>query len=873
MLITSLIKNIKKTVIVWLVIFGFFWLSSNIYHVQAQEEPSITVSPETQQVTKQDAIVDLSVTLDVILNFLYVILWPMLAITGMALDNTLVYGSVFHLDQILRQIWTVVMYLSFVFLWVMILRDIAKAAIQGGDIQTIIKKWVPNWIIAGILIPMSWFLMWVVIDLSTIAIYQVWNIPLTIMQTNSNLDQKLLEIHSTIDLNSAIKPSEQGWFRYSTYYSCQQENFIPCRIENYKITKWLQEDYIDQFIIGNKMTSWSISTEYCVMTPTQLYKLNYQWNGTWSYTTITWTAFTKWIQDGQIKMNSCNSVKNIIESSQTMVWPLYTIYWSLLNFASINNTDSWKSVEAEAVIFLIKTIVGLLLIIPLIWLAVMSIWRVGMLWLAIAFSPIIIMFKLFKWSNDTLWKIQWSMNFKWWIDAKFDLKNIISLIFQPVLTVFALGLSLILLTATTSMLTPSTSDQNPSTTSQLLKSFNMETRIDEKNNTQCLDVEWYVTTCVTDFPSKFSSTVFADYFSWIIANIIGILVMRNLLFASMKWNGITDNMVWAVEKVGNNFLKNNIPIFWWYSYDSVFGDEGISKVFGAITDKFTEDKTADRAQVLKKRIESRTDGTFNKMDNDIKFETPIWPDNKPITDQSIIKAEASSSFANKVWKLDTSKGVYLSEDDLSNLKSYKNIWGYTGNNLAEYLGDKKFWEFMNTTPEWNGLLNDWLNIKDKKDVSKLVWEKNIETFMTNIHNQWNLLELKSGEKDGHKVAAKVTPESWWSRVVLYYADIGTKDGKEIYEKINTTNIDKKNISTINSFIESYPHMWDDTKKIYQDELGYNIDETNKKIKLVNTINNQSNNPPRPTNQNWNNTDPAEQVDDSMLDIDLDDDSE
>lgn len=841
MLINKRLKNIKKVIFVWLLGFTFFWLSWSFQYVHATGSTSNQVQ---QEQAKKDSLAELSVTLDVFLNFLYIVLWPMLAITGMALDNTLVYGSVFHLDQILRQIWTVVMYLSFVMLWVTILWDLAKDAIGWKDISTKVKEGIPRWIWAGILIPMSWFLMGVVIDLSTIAIYQVWNIPLTIMQTDSNLDQKLLEAHSTVDLNSAIWVSSEWGFRYSTYYSCQEENFVPCKISNYQVNQQSQLDYINQFASSSKIDVWSINTEYCVMTPTQLYKLNYQWWWTWAYTSITWENFIKWLQDGQVKMSSCNGIKDIIQRSQTMVWPLYTIYWSLLNFASINHTDSSKPIEAEVVIFLIKSIVWLLLIIPLIWLAVMSIWRVGMLWLAIAFSPLIVMFQLFK-NNKKLSELQWNMNFKWWIDAKFSLSNIIKLIFQPVLTVFALGLSLILLSATTSMLTPDTAEQNQTATNQLLRSFDMETSFDEKNNSQCLTIEWYTTTCVTDFPEKFSSTVFADYFSWIIANIIGILVMRNLLFASMKWNEITDNMVWAVEKVWNNFLKNNIPAFGWFTYESMFGDEGISKTFKAITDKFTEDQTAGRAQTIKKRIESRTDGTFNKMNNDIKYTVPKWADGKDITDEKQILASASENFTKKVSEMDFSKWVQLSENDLSNLGDYKRIWWYSGANLAEWMWDKRFWDFMNATPEWNGLLQNWLSIKDKKEIGKMVWEKYVDAFINNKNNAWNLLELKKWEKDGRQIAAKIVPDALWNNMMLYQADITTKNNKEVFENLSTYSTRKTNIGAINTFVNNYPHMRDDVKKYYDDPNKYEIDEVNKTVKLKNnrSSNNTNNNAP------------------------------
>jgi hypothetical protein len=35
---------------------------------------------------------------DLILKGIYILLWPLLGVAGWSLDNTLVYGSVFHMD-------------------------------------------------------------------------------------------------------------------------------------------------------------------------------------------------------------------------------------------------------------------------------------------------------------------------------------------------------------------------------------------------------------------------------------------------------------------------------------------------------------------------------------------------------------------------------------------------------------------------------------------------------------------------------------------------------------------------------------------------------------------------------------------------------
>ena len=43
--------------------------------------------------------------LDMILKIIYLLLWPLLVIAGLALDNTLVYASIFNLDAPLWKFW------------------------------------------------------------------------------------------------------------------------------------------------------------------------------------------------------------------------------------------------------------------------------------------------------------------------------------------------------------------------------------------------------------------------------------------------------------------------------------------------------------------------------------------------------------------------------------------------------------------------------------------------------------------------------------------------------------------------------------------------------------------------------------------------
>ncbi|MEI6774960.1 MAG: hypothetical protein WCL18_09690 [bacterium] len=43
--------------------------------------------------------------LNMVLKLIYLLLWPLLVVAGLALDNTLVYASIFHLDAPLWKFW------------------------------------------------------------------------------------------------------------------------------------------------------------------------------------------------------------------------------------------------------------------------------------------------------------------------------------------------------------------------------------------------------------------------------------------------------------------------------------------------------------------------------------------------------------------------------------------------------------------------------------------------------------------------------------------------------------------------------------------------------------------------------------------------
>lgn len=119
----------------------------------------------------------------------------------------------------------------------------------------IIKKTL----IAGVLIQASRFLMAALVDISTIATYAVGGLPLSVLKNTEIGNQKILAVHSQMDLDkfSAFNERNEGFkVRYSTTYKEKPMDISPCLVK-------------DHYIIGRefgdaqfKHTSEFLGTEY-----------------------------------------------------------------------------------------------------------------------------------------------------------------------------------------------------------------------------------------------------------------------------------------------------------------------------------------------------------------------------------------------------------------------------------------------------------------------------------------------------------------------------------------------------------------------------------------------------------------------------------
>jgi len=66
------------------------------------------VTPSSTPTSTTETKEDFAEILEIILKVIYLLLWPFLALAGLALDNGMVYGSYFQLDSALFTFWNIV---------------------------------------------------------------------------------------------------------------------------------------------------------------------------------------------------------------------------------------------------------------------------------------------------------------------------------------------------------------------------------------------------------------------------------------------------------------------------------------------------------------------------------------------------------------------------------------------------------------------------------------------------------------------------------------------------------------------------------------------------------------------------------------------
>jgi len=99
-------------------------------------------------------------------------------IAGKLLTNDFVYWAIFNLDATLWNIWNFSRTLANFIIWFTFIYLILKYLLNFTDKDaSILKTWLPKIVISSVLVNMSWFILWVLIDISTILIAAFGSLP------------------------------------------------------------------------------------------------------------------------------------------------------------------------------------------------------------------------------------------------------------------------------------------------------------------------------------------------------------------------------------------------------------------------------------------------------------------------------------------------------------------------------------------------------------------------------------------------------------------------------------------------------------------------------------------------------------------------
>ena len=138
-------------------------------------------------------------------NFISLLSWLRVVfaiLAGKLMTNDWVYGSVLHLDVYLWKIRNIMKNFANFALVGILLGSIIKSLVGKGDLK--IKKLLTQTLVAGVLIQASWFLMWALLDISTVAVSAVGSFPQSFIGSDTAIHSQL-----TQEIQSKIK-----WYTY-----------------------------------------------------------------------------------------------------------------------------------------------------------------------------------------------------------------------------------------------------------------------------------------------------------------------------------------------------------------------------------------------------------------------------------------------------------------------------------------------------------------------------------------------------------------------------------------------------------------------------------------------------------------------------------
>lgn len=718
---------------------NFTWCNGFCAIVTNSGSPNCVAYKESQQ----SKLSKLAGTMDQILSFLYLVMWPLLYVAWLAMDNTLIYGEWLGLTGLLYQFWTIMRTFSNYVIVFLLVRTIGKEMFKWNSWAKELGKAIAGILISGILINMSWFIIGAMVDVSTIATYGVWAIPLKLQTpgddycddkwpSTKNLIENpkdiaklwtcrpILATHGTMNLSDTFSADQAKWKVYYSYTpkNSPKQYFLSCPFkqsvlkkperdsfysgfQNQKVyNEWWTTGLISQMDIDAKK---ALSTGFCVVGTNQLLSLTglnsesgIELYSTWYENAIVWWVTQLHNRDGM-------RVKNLVESNKGMIGVMYTMYGNMLWFANIKTDIQTNAPESQIIQFLVKIFFGFAIMFPLIALCVVLVMRVAVLWMVVWFSPLLVLWwtlKLMKVENSTLDSMMK------WIWEKLTLANVVNLLFQPVMIVFTISMGMMFL-------------DTLSTTIIADNGFGEALQCNMRASEQCCSIVSVMDICFEQVNAQVGTDAFFNYFTFTIINIIGVMILWFMVFAVMKSSKITESAVSKIQWLGRNILWS-MPVVPWFDGGFVWFDgakDGMSKAFSKVT--------ADYEDTSGKTI---TEPWVDKISD--KLTWAVWKARKEIVE------------------------VAGKDVDITKINDDASVRKTLGNNIIEQIGKAK-----DTVK--HATANELLDTSDKK-VAKLLDKYGAKDALSLFSNPQFLAETGQESKNMMKAFAVKNDKRVWA---------------------------------------------------------------------------------------------------------------
>lgn len=499
-------------------------------------------------------------------------IWLLFVILAWKLyTNDFIFWSSLHIDDLLWHIWQFSRTIANFTIWFILVVSIFLLFLwKVKNIVSIIWKVA----IASVLINASWFIIWAVIDISTVLLVAVWSFPISLYWK--------LPTDATKQLVYCEKP--KLWFEVSKDAHDPVKRFYTCE------KKW-----------------------------------------------------------------TINNPDKFLEKMNNMTWPLFYIWASILNIDKHINIDikevkNWDSIwKSLTISFILQFIIIVLFVIPIILFVIIWVIRVFRLWIYIWFSPLIFLDQVFWWKA-------------WKTHKAFLFRNMVWLVFQPVLVTFALWISLIFLTSLqTSFLKHWNNDEAKKA---LWICWNNSNSLCIDDNTKIVTIKW-------NFVNDIIKTAWWVFW-YMILTILSIMILWSMIRLTFRSSEITSNISdsvykfawWAMKQIPfiptpngpvwiwaiQTALKKSYIIRWLEAKASEKSDKLTQKIFNALWIEQSDLTTWNATTRIKELDGAWTDykkiyTVMEKFIEDTKRNTPnLVPMNAPQFQKVI------TSCIKKLWE-------------------------------------------------------------------------------------------------------------------------------------------------------------------------------------------------------------------------------